>query len=557
MAVSINTSGTYTASRVDSADTATGWSVVKLEGAGGGPSLLASVGTIDLVAEGTDARAARTNKQRVQILFTNAAGYDFTSGSTGTGTNKVPSGIAYVWALFLAAGSLFTKANGGMQISLGDGTNTSYWNVAGSDDYSGGFKKWAAYTGAAESENTGTAADLGDITEIGFVTDVGGTTTRFDNFVVDAIDVGDGLTIQGTTTGDALFGESLTQDEATAIGILSQENGKFFAQGSLEFSGTAQTSDAESLTFIDTLGGAYTYNLDITGTVTFTNTSVDADGAVDYNFDSSGATAFTMTGGGLADYLTLTTASGQTMSGAVFANGGTATIANTVDTSTFNLCGKITATGALDSCTINKSTASEAVTSSTTTNITDCTFVKDTANSHALELTGAASTYSWNNTLTGYDAGTTGNGVQTVVGSTATGNEAILITAASGTFNISVADGASVPSVAVASGSTAVVNVTANQITIEVTVLDDDTGSAIGTTSRVHLVRSSDKSVLISGACDVSGYISTQIDFDSITNIEGWARDMDLSGDDYVPADIGGQYTESGFSTTVRLKKQG
>ena len=465
MAVGINTSGTYTMTRADSADSATGWSVLKIEGSGGAPSLLASVGTIDLVAEGTDARAARTNKQRVMIRYNHSAGYDFTSGSTGTGATAVPSGIATIWALFLAAGSLFTKANGGMQIALSDGTNTSYWNVAGSDTYSGGFAKWAALTTTTPNETSGTAADLGDITYVGFVTDVGGTTTRFDNFVVDAIDIGDGLEFNGTTASDALFAEALVQDEVTAIGVLSDKNGKIFSQGNLDFSGTALTSISESLTFTDTIGGAYTYQFDVTGTVTLTNTSVDSDGAVDYNFDTSGATAFTMTGGGLKGFNTLTTAASQTMSGIVFQSGGTSSVANTIDVSTFNQCGAISFTGAgkLTGCTVNKPTS--PVVASDLNKVDDCTFVSD-GTGYAVDLgtvnvSAGDVTFTWKGSHSGYGANQTTNAVITANVTNGGTNKLV----------ISVADGYSTPTVNnTGSGGAADVSIVAGQKTFTQTI---------------------------------------------------------------------------------------
>lgn len=223
----------------------------------------------------------------------------------------------------------------------------------------------------------------------------------------------------------------------------------------------------------------------------------------------------------------------------------------TVDGLTLRRTDAITSNGsAITNAIFDSCRAARTISVANLNEVTDSSFTSDGSN-QAVELTGSAATYSWDNTLSGYDAGSTGNGVQ-VTGGSITGNEAIYITATTGTFNISVADGASVPSVASAG---AIVNVTANQITIEVTVLDDVTGAPIGTTSRVHLVRSSDKSVLISGAVNASGYISTNIDYDADTNLEGWARDMDLSGNDYVPAAISGQYNSNGFSIIVRLKR--
>jgi len=449
MAITINTGGTYTVSRVDTADTATNWSAIKLEGAGGAPTLLASVGTIDLVAEGSDARAARTNKQRVAIIFTETAGFDFTTGTTGAGATAIPDGIIYIWAAFLAAGSAFTKANGGLQIYLGDGTNISYWNVAGSDDYSGGFQKWAAFTGITESENSGTAADLGDITEIGFVTDVGGTTARFDNFVVDAMEVGDGLTFQGTTASDLLFSESQVADSTTAIGILSESNGIIFSQGSIEFSGTAQTSIAETLVFTDTLGGTYTYQCDITGTVTLTNSIINNSGAVDFNFDASGATAFTMTGGSLGGFNTLTTASGQTMSGIVFQSGGTSTIANDITGSSFNQCDLITLTGTLDGCTIDSSTATSAITTASMSNVTGTSFTS-AGTGHAVTITTAGS-YNWDaNTESGY--GTTGT------------TDATIYNNSGGAVTINVINGASTPTYL--NGTSATTSIVSGTVTV-------------------------------------------------------------------------------------------
>lgn len=477
MAVSINTGGTYLVTRVSDAESQTNWNAETLEGAGGGAGLLSSVGTIDLVAEGSDAVASRTNKQRVVLFFDDGGSYDFTTDTSGGGTTAVPDGNIYIWAAFLAAGSAFTIANGGLQIMLGDGTNRSFWNVAGSDTYSGGFQKWAVNTNITESENDGTSVDIGNVTEIGFVTDVGGTTTRFDNFVVDAMEVGKGLTFQGTTASDALFSESQVIDEATAIGILSEENGIIFSQGSLEFSGTAQTSIAETLVFTDTLGGAYTYECDITGTIVMTNSIINGSGAVDFNFDTSGATAFTMTGGSLGGFNILTTASGQTISGAVFQSGGASTIANAVESSSFNQCGQITLTGSLSKCVVDKSTASTAIVVVDLDKIVGGSITSN-GTGHAVELTTAVDG-SWTTETSGYDAGATGEPITTTeVGVDATGDETILITAASGTVNIAVS-GVTTPSVAIANGSTVVVNVTGFKPTLTITGIQADSSANI------------------------------------------------------------------------------
>ena len=386
---------------------------------------------------------------------------------------------------------------------LGDGTNRSFWNVFGSDTYSGGFKKWAVFTGISEDENDGSPADLGDIIEIGFVADVGGTTTRFDNFVVDAMEVGDGLTFQGTTTTDKMFLESVAQDLATAIGVLEDYNGEIFAQGSVEFSGTAMTSIGETLVFTDTLSGAYTYQFDITGTVVMTNSSVKQSGAVDFNFDTSGATAFTMNGGGVSGFNILTTASGQTMSGIVFQSGGTSTIANTISSSSFNQCGEITVTGLLDGCTIDKSPDAISVSTSALTKVVGNHFVSDGSN-HAVELTAYAASITWDNTASGYETGATGSPVTP----TSTGNETLYINMTSALdITISVAAGATVPSIRVGAGFTGSVNVVAGAITLKMIVKDQDQNEISG--AYAYIDDNNITPFILNTTTDVNGEAST------------------------------------------------
>jgi len=521
MAVSINTGGTYSVSRLSNADSLTGWSAIKIEGSGGSPSAFASVGSIDLVAEGNNAVASIANKQRVELRYT---------GSSQNLTNQ----IVYLWGAFLAAGSAFTKANGGMQIALTTGSNTNYYNVAGSDTYSGGFVKWAIDTTKAPFENSGAAATISSIDAVGFVCDVGGTTTRFDNMVVDAIDVGTGLTFQGTTTGDALFTESAIVDDNTAIGILKLENGIIFSQGSIEFSGTAQTSDAETLVFTDTVGGSYIYNMDITGTVVFNNSNVSSVGAVSYDFDSSGATSFTMSGGSLAAFNTLTTASGNSISGVVFQSGGTSTIANALTGSTFNLCGAITLTGTMTSCTLNKLTA--PVVASSLDDFDACTFVSDgTGYGINLGTISSNTSMTWNSSASGYtDA--------------SSGDELIVVTVNNGvTLTINnEGSGLSVHNL-----GTGTVNIVSGAVTVKVTAQTAD-GTKLEN-ARVYLARVSDDSVIFNALTDANGVVqNTAYTYTADEAVYGWAR-KSSSAPYYKQGPISGTITSSGFSSTAIL----
>lgn len=361
---------------------------------------------------------------------------------------------------------------------------------------------------------------------------------------IDAMYFGPGHTISGTTTGDKAFAEAAAVDEnaSNKYGVMWSYNGIIYSQGDLDFAGTALTSDGEVLVFVDTVNGYDTYNCDITGTVTFTNSTIIAAGTIDYNFDSSGATSFTMTGGSLAGYATLVTASGQTMSGIVFQDGGTATIANTVSDSAFNLCGQITVSGVLDSCTINKSTAAAAVSTTNLNKVAGCHFISD-GTGHAVDLGTVSSTTSmtWSATESGY-ASSDGS----------TGNETIKVNvAASQTLTISVQSGASTPTIY--NTGTGTVDVQSGLITVKVVVRDNDTGSLLSG-ARVRLVDAATKTtVYLNDETDGTGAVSTDISYSSDVDVVGWVRQWDLSGDDYVPQDISGTITSSGLTINVRL----
>jgi len=182
---------------------------------------------------------------------------------------------------------------------------------------------------------------------------------------IDAMYYGPGHTVSGTTTGDKLFEESAAVDELTAnkYGVMWNYNGIIYSQGDIDLSGTALTSDSETLVFVDTVNGYDTYNLDISGTVTFKNTGIIGAGTIDYNLDASGATAFSKTGGFLTACKALTLIDGQTFDGVVINSNTSSSIANDPDSCTWNTCGLITvtSTGSLNSCSLNKGSGTSAV----------------------------------------------------------------------------------------------------------------------------------------------------------------------------------------------------
>ncbi len=535
---------------VDLAQNTTGWNQW---GAGGNIALGSGADFAIHNGVAVDGKIGNTEKG---IYYDNGAGI-----SLGAGDHL------YVWLNTSTPGVTDSLANRGACVGLGS-SSTAFvkYHVEGNDSFGvvGRVAKCYPIDYSVRTQNTGgapyrtvTGSPSADPRVLGGYWNVN-SSVKSNNMAVDAIRYGTGAYLTAgelLAAGDAsddpctLSGfQSLNDDTTNAWGILTLASGAYELQGAFVIgqnsSGVAtlarfKDSD-QAISVVDTPHSASDFSkivIDHASTrAELTNINIKALGTNNRGlFDVTANNPTVIIDGGT-----------WTDIGAVTFRSNT-----TIDGLTLRRTDTVTSNGsAITNALFDQCRAAKTLIAANLNEVSSSQFISDGSN-NAVELTGAAATYSWDNTLSGYDAGVTGNGVE-VTGGLVTGNEAIHITATTGTFNISVADGASVPSV---SSAGAIVNVTANQITIQVTVLDDDTGSAIGTTSRVYLVRSSDKSVLLNGAVNGVGVISTQIDYDADTNVEGWARDMDLSGDDYIPADISGQYTASGFSIIIRLKK--
>ena len=165
---------------------------------------------------------------------------------------------------------------------------------------------------------------------------------------------------------------------------------------------------------------------------------------------------------------------------------------------TWRASGQVTLNGAtLTDCKFENSDAAVSVVASTLANITGCNFVSDGSN-HAVELTSiGAGTMTWDNTLSGYDSGSSGSPVTP----TSTGNEAIYVSVGSGTLTINVADGATVPSIRSAG---ATVNVVAGQKTFQFTLNPAITGYEW----RIYSVTASGS---LAGATELAGQESASL----------------------------------------------
>ena len=192
------------------------------------------------------------------------------------------------------------------------------------------------------------------------------------------------------------------------------------------------------------------------------------------------------------------------INGGVFTDLGTWTFNtnSTINDATFRRCESITSSSAafVDNL-FDSANDTEAVVVANLNELTTNHFIIDATNGgHAVELTGAAGTYTWNNTLSGYDTGSSGTNVG-VEGGSITGDEAIHVTATTGTITINVSAGATVPSV---SSAGAQVDVSAS-VDVTITVKDKADDSAISGAQTSVFLRDSPYTQIMNEDTNASG----------------------------------------------------
>tara|TARA_R110000822_G_scaffold120633_1_gene254112 strand:- start:6884 stop:9526 length:2643 start_codon:yes stop_codon:yes gene_type:complete len=155
----------------------------------------------------------------------------------------------YLWAAMTDMAQADGIAAGGFFIIIASSTTT--WNkyyMNGSDTIDGRFVRYVLDVNKTPSETSATAATLTAVTHIGI--GVKGTiTAKAENLVLDRIDYGTGLTIQG---GDAIDGFSTWQelfDADDAIlnkwGIIEKRGTVFYLKGGIEIGNAASTVTTE------------------------------------------------------------------------------------------------------------------------------------------------------------------------------------------------------------------------------------------------------------------------------------------------------------------------
>ena len=225
---------------VNTADSTTGWGVIKITAGGATPS----IGVADGAIEGTGAVTITSNNKRVALYADIGAGntLDFTGGGNAFGQ------MVYIWGNFLAAGLLQTKNTGGFGVFLESSTPsaTQYhlWYFYGKDNYSGGWKRFVLDPTETVSASSGTAINLAAVRYFGLFADTT-ATARFDNLVVDQIRVGTGITVTGTSTSDALVADLLANETTNRHGIIQSLND---SQTAVELNGKLILGDTTAAT---------------------------------------------------------------------------------------------------------------------------------------------------------------------------------------------------------------------------------------------------------------------------------------------------------------------
>lgn len=219
--------------KVTDADNTTNWAVIKTTSGGGTPSPALADGGLQSASGSAQAITTTSNNKRILLYYDLGSGneLDFTA-STGTEAGE----FVWVWGNFLASSLLDTAANNGFGIMLGtDNGGTvdwSVWSFFGSDNYSGGWKrmvidptKTASLTGSGSTEGGG-GITISSVRYFGIMARTT-ATARFDNMVVDRIDVGTGYAVDGTAaTADAFMSDLLAVEQTTAnwFGVIQSLN---------------------------------------------------------------------------------------------------------------------------------------------------------------------------------------------------------------------------------------------------------------------------------------------------------------------------------------------
>lgn len=161
-----------------------------------------------------------------------------------TGSWNLSGKHLHFWMMTTALKELLSEASNGIQVVLGDGTNTAYYTVGGGDTYPGGW--WNVVLDCDRSPTSGSQPTLTAITYIGIRFNHTGSAKNNQNTWIDHVYTGDGLIAYGDDGGGYFdFDDILAVDQDTTYGwgVITKFGGVYFTIGSITI-GDASGSSA-------------------------------------------------------------------------------------------------------------------------------------------------------------------------------------------------------------------------------------------------------------------------------------------------------------------------
>jgi len=223
---------------------------------------------------------------------------------------------------------LQTMANNGIQILLGDASNTAYYTVGGSDTYGGG---WVQFVLNTDSTPTSGTVNKAAITKIGFRFNVAVRPKNAINLWMDAWYYGPGYTVTGGTSGDEIDWTHIAAlDKVQAYGVTEIDDDIVFLTGDVRVgSGATATyfKSGQKIQFRNKPVSSTLYGVTFQGSacnVDISGGSYGAAGSQNFLFDASDTNlnSFTLTGVQFNKANSVLFSTGESITNNVFDNCG-------------------------------------------------------------------------------------------------------------------------------------------------------------------------------------------------------------------------------------------
>jgi hypothetical protein len=324
-----------------------------------------------------------------------------------------------IWLQHLFAAFLETKALGGIQLFVTDGTGTNAYYVGGSDTYSGGFVLFQADLSVPDVNG---AANLAAITQFGFTLVHAVAARNVANTYWDLASYGFGYEFFGGTSGDKVTWITVANADTSTTASLQYGvvswlySGAMYLNSGLFIGDSATTADTyfdgtdETIIFYSANEKSGTYKVVGTGNATGV-THIDLSKAViksaatPFLLDMSGVnvTSFLMVGATIGNASQVILKSGQTVTASSFSDVGSITQgSSSFEDSTVSASGLVTVSGGTFSGnTVKDSVAAISVTTADLDLLTGNSFTS-AGTGHAVELTGLGTgSMTWDNSISG------------------------------------------------------------------------------------------------------------------------------------------------------------